>query len=326
MIRCGSFGDGLQASSPIAELKRAGYRVTVMCSAQIEQVLRHDPNIDEFIIQPAIWDKGDYHAWLKTIEAEYDHIANLSEAVEGDLAAQPIYYNYYRPLKVRQATLGTVNYVEHGHALAGVPFTVSRQWFHETGPELAVAWQAIKGAPSLGIALCGSHDYKRWPHVAAFAAEMAKATPGLRIFLFGAFEGRDKKIEQDIIAAVDAAVGEENSHIVSMLGAPMRNSMMLACIVDTLIGPDTAVMNAAALRWNRKVVLLTHNTATNLTRDWVNTIAINGRAPCAPCLRLNHMDGDCPRVLGIAACAETITVDEVLAAVSAKASSFRSVA
>jgi hypothetical protein len=66
----------------------------------------------------------------------------------------------------------------------------------------------------------------------------------------------------------------------------------------------------------RKVVLLTHSTVENLTRDWPNTASLNGDVPCFPCHRLHYDFGSCTQspVTKLAACQTAISVSTVMRA------------
>ncbi len=63
-----------------------------------------------------------------------------------------------------------------------------------------------------------------------------------------------------------------------------------------VIGPETGVLNSVAFESVAKVVLLSHSTANNLTRDWVNTEAVASEStPCYPCHRLHYDHKFCPQ-------------------------------
>src|SRR5665213_17992 len=123
VLRYASMGDAIQASSPISELHDAGYEVTLLTSEEGEEVLRHDPHISHIRVMEPTESQGDYGLWLKEVEAGYDHIANLTGCVEGELATEPMNRNYYLPIQVRREIYGSVNYVERQHTLAQIPYT-----------------------------------------------------------------------------------------------------------------------------------------------------------------------------------------------------------
>jgi len=315
VIRYASIGDALQASSPIAELHDAGYEVDLLTSPIGEEVLRHDPHIARIDTGPPKIRDNDYGQYLAETTAGYDLVANLNYSVEGEIALEPINRNYYLPHPVRKSIYGTMNYVERQHLLSQVPFRRNRQWFYETDDEKFDVAAAIQGCLSVGIALSGSHEFKKWRFLPDFCAELLKKYR-IRLVLLGALEAQDMLIERDILAEIEAKIGDLDCpgfEIMSMISAPVRMSLTMACQVDVLIGPDTSLLNAAAMRPNRKIIMLTHNTPTNISRDWKNTVSISAELPCAPCLRLRHRKGDCPQIDDKAACTSAISVARVMA-------------
>jgi ADP-heptose:LPS heptosyltransferase len=314
VLRWASIGDAIQVSSPIAELHDAGYHVTLVTSKDGETVLRHDPNIDVIDTSKGGAADGNYGKWMDGLCEGFDHVCNLNYAVEGEIAAEPMNPNYYWPEHARRSILGSVNYVERQHMLAGVPYRRNRQWFFETPKEEAEAKESLRSAITVGIALCGSHRFKSWTDLPEFCAILLRKHR-VRLVLLGGFDARELAIQEYLMRALEAEFGSRDSdefEVMSCISTPMRTSLALACHVDILIGSDTGLLNAAAMRPNHKIVLLTHNTPANLTRDWRNTVALQSAAPCSPCLRLRHRDGDCPQVDFEPACVQAFSVDNVL--------------
>jgi hypothetical protein len=61
------------------------------------------------------------------------------------------------------------------------------------------------------------------------------------------------------------------------------------------VGQETGLLNSAALEPVPKVVMLSHSSATNLTRDWVNVRALSGAVPCYPCHQIHYTHAHCPQ-------------------------------
>jgi ADP-heptose:LPS heptosyltransferase len=98
----------------------------------------------------------------------------------------------------------------------------------------------------------------------------------------------------------------------------MRQSMAVALLSDVVVGPETGILHAVAAENTWKVILLSHSSPTNLTRDWPNTTAIlpdPTKAPCYPCHLLHYGTAFCPQENGFAACAASISVERVVTAV-----------
>ena len=51
VCRYGGFGDSIQASNILPELKRQGYHVTFMTTPRGHEILKHDPHIDAWLLQ-----------------------------------------------------------------------------------------------------------------------------------------------------------------------------------------------------------------------------------------------------------------------------------
>jgi hypothetical protein len=90
IVRPGNFGDALWASTVAHALKREGYHVTAYVESGGEEVLRHDPNIDEFlIIDKSVVPTSMYGTMWLAEEKRYDRWINLVESVEVRLLLFP---------------------------------------------------------------------------------------------------------------------------------------------------------------------------------------------------------------------------------------------
>jgi ADP-heptose:LPS heptosyltransferase/predicted SAM-dependent methyltransferase len=306
ILRYGAFGDAIQASSMLPALKAQGYHVTFYCTPRTQEVLRHDPHIDEWYIQdtdqvpnaalPHFW------GWEKK---KYDKFINLSESVEGTLLALPGRPNHSWPITVRRKMMDT-NYMEFQHDLAEVPMP-PKQMFYATAEERAWAKkerQKFGGSMLIMYSLAGSSVHKVWPHQDSFFARVLVKHPTARIVTVG----------DDLSQMLE--IGWENeSRIVKKSGKyTIRESMALLAECDMVIGAETGMLNAAGHMPMPKIVLLSHSSANNLTKHWVNTSAIEPRnTACWPCHRMHYSFDHCTRdeATGTAACQADISVDQV---------------
>jgi ADP-heptose:LPS heptosyltransferase len=99
----------------------------------------------------------------------------------------------------------------------------------------------------------------------------------------------------------------------------IRQTMGLAHLCDLVIGPETGVMNAVAMQSMPKIVLLSHSSVENLTRDWINTYSVfSTKTPCAPCHKMIYDWSQCVRdeASGTAQCQVDIHPDAVWEAVT----------
>lgn len=309
VVRYGAYGDSLQASSILPGLKDQGYHVTFYCTPRTEDVLKHDPHIDAFYIQDTdqVPNLALPHFWANE-EKKFDKWINLSESVEGTLLTMPGRPNHKWPQNLRRKMLDT-NYFEFTHDLADVPMP-PRPKFYSTPEERAWAKKErakFGGDMLVMYPLSGSAVHKVWPHQDAFFARMLVKYPGARIVTVG-----------DEMSQMLEIGWEKEPRIVKKSGKyTIRESMSLLGECDAVVGPETGMLNAAAHMPMPKIVLLSHSSANNLTKHWVNTRSIEPQnTSCYPCNRMIYGWSDCRKdeATGTAACQADISVDQVWSA------------
>jgi ADP-heptose:LPS heptosyltransferase len=302
VIRYGAIGDMLQTASILPVLKREGYHVTVNCHPEGELVLRYDPNIDSFSVQ----DKDqvpneELQAYWKNLATKYDRVINLCESVEGALLLHPGRANHRWPHAMRKKYCN-LNYLEFMSEIAELPFNPDHH-FVPTEEEANKAKDFIadirakmnvKTPPMtrgvepyvVMIALAGSSVHKFYPHQDTVIAEILLRIPNSHVVLIGGPESE-----------VLEGGWESNSRVSCLSGKlPIRDSIALAQVCQLVIGPETGLLNAVAFETNAKIVLLSHSTEENLTRDWTNTEALHSLVtPCYPCHRLHYNHDFCPQ-------------------------------
>ncbi|WP_439816220.1 glycosyltransferase family 9 protein [Zavarzinia sp. CC-PAN008] len=320
VIRYGGLGDALMASSILPALKADGWHVTVNTGPEGEAVLRHDPHVDAWIVQDR--DQvamGDLPAYWAALATRFDRVINLTESVEASLLKVPGRLDFFWPDAARRLACG-VNYLEQTHAIADVSYEGPRQRFHPTADEVAQADALVaRHRPLVLWVLGGSAEHKVWPWTPAALVRLLAARPDVTVALAG---GPDcAELARSALAQV-AAFGGDRDRLLDLVGRQdVRAAMALATRATLVVGPETGLLNAAACEANAKVVLLSHSSAVNLTRDWTRTTALAPApeaAPCQPCHRLHPDTSHCPRhASGFALCAATIPVDAVVDAVLA---------
>lgn len=284
LVRLGAFGDALWTSALLPYFKAQGYHVTVYTQPAGEEMLRHDPNVDRIICQPqGLFDFGDGKIgmwqtayWIHESE-KYDRFLNLIGAVERRLLPQQYDPDFYLPHEQRARVMNR-NYLEALHEWAGVPFDRSTavQRFYPTADELAWAAEqraAIDG-PVVLINPSGSSLPKWWPHTQDLADRLAA-----------------HGIQSRIVGDLRFTKFREGRHVkVIGTGWSLRKLLAFAALADVIVGVESVLVNAVAYEQPLKVVLLSHSTHENLTRDWHNTIAIEPEGlACYPCHRI-HTD------------------------------------
>ena len=308
VVRYGGFGDMLQAANILPELQRQGYHVTFMTTPKGQDILRHDPNIDAWFIQDN--DQVPNHElndFWKAVSRRFDKFINLCESVEGTLLAMPGRANHMWPQALRHKLLNT-NYLEFTAELAGVPYT-SEARFYPTMEEAEAAEERLGLGRNIVWALAGSSCHKFYPGQDMVIARLLLEDPECRIFLVG--DATCKLLEQ----------GWENEPRVVCLSGELgiRDTLALADAADVVVGCETGVLNAVAFRSNRKVVLLSHSSHENLTKHWVNTVALAPQGlGCYPCHRLHYTREFCHEDIetGAALCQRMIDPADVYEAIT----------
>lgn len=317
VIRHGALGDALQASSILPALKEMGLHVTVETEASGELVFRNNPNVDEMIVlkpgQIPVEKMPDH--WV-AVGAAYDHVVNLSHVVEGALLKQRTDMAYYWPDAARRA-LCDRNYVETLHLVAGVPMPCRQKFYPTTDEMVAAGRRLFSPGPVVLVALSGSTAHKRSPWNGQLATLLLHRHPTCRIVFTGtpADAGMWAAIERQVAAGYG-----ETDRVEAVLDADIRTVFAMAILADVVVGPETGVLNAVAMEENHKVVVLSHSTVTNLTRDWVNTTSLTpdpDAVSCYPCHRLHFTDEFCRKdpVTGAAACMAAILPPQLLPAI-----------
>jgi hypothetical protein len=304
VVRYGGFGDSIQAANILPELKRQGFHVVFMTLPRGQDILKHDPHIDDWLLQdddqvpnPEL---PDYWAhWAP----KFDKFVQLSESVEGTLLAYPGRSNHAWPDAVRRKHLGR-NYLEWTSELA-------RAAVHERGGVLRIARGEGRGAADhhpaalqgrrhaatgvMGVrlppafvvmwALSGSTHHKCYPHQDDVIANALAAMPEAVFILTG-----------DDACRILEAGWEDHPRILCASGElSIRQTLALAKACDCVVGPETGVLNAVAFEAMGKVIMLSHSSEENLTKHWVNTVALTAQnTPCYPCHRLHFGRDFCP--------------------------------
>lgn len=309
ICRFGGFGDMVQTALVFPRLKELGYHVTVMTTPKGQEIIQHDPNVDDWYLldQDQVPNNELVEFW-KVQAGRFDLFINLSESIEGTLLALPGRPNHSWPYAVRKKHM-TTNYHEWTAELAGVPFKPCRL-FYPTTEETEAVSSLISHPSSFTIvwALSGSSQHKFSPHMDPVIARMLLDMPEVRLVLVG--DAACKILEQ----------GWEEEPRVSCLSGELgiRETLTLAGLADLVIGPETGVLNAVGFEEVSKVLLLSHSSKNNLSKHWKNVQALTPvDCPCYPCHRLHYGNEYCAIVkeTGAALCAQNIGPDVIYAAV-----------
>lgn len=305
LVRLGAHGDALWLSAVLPGLKAQGWHITLYTQRPGESSLRHDPHIDRMIVQPdgifgpAQEDVAWQAAYWLHEEKKYDKFINLTGCIERDLLVHPSEFRFYFSQQQRHQLMNK-NYLEVLHAWCDVPFDRHRVRvkFHPSPDEIkwALTERAKYDGPLVVINPTGSSLPKFWPHTQRLMERLDAA--GVHSIVVGELRG------QELAPPARARVIGTDWDI--------RKVYTLACLADVVVGTESAVVNAVAHEDCAKVVLLSHSSGENLTRDWHNTTAFEPQGlACYPCHRI-HADGShCTMPRGFAACQDAASAEEV---------------
>jgi len=298
IVRYGAIGDQILASSILPELKKQGYYITYNTAPNGYEILKHDPNIDEWIVQAKDYvpnpQLGPYWGSLAA-EGRWDKIINLCESIEGGLLTLPGRLQFDYPHETRQKLFSSVNYLERTHDIAGVPYNFAPK-FYPTIAETAWAQKerAKVKAPIVAWSIHGSAHHKVYPWTQIVAAWLLTHTP-CHVFLLG--DKQSGKPLQDGIVDSMKKDGIDLSKLHLMSGEwDIRQALTFVNQVDCLVGPETGTLNAVCMEDVKKVIYLSHSSHENLTKHWKNTTVLlpdKAKAPCWPCNRLHYNWDNC---------------------------------
>lgn len=321
VIRYGAIGDILQTAGVFPLLKEQGYHITVCCQPATQEVILHNPYVDEWFIQAKDFvpnmQLGPF--WAE-ISKRYDHVVNHCESIEGTLLYNPDRLNYFYPHEARHKFVGGVNYHERLHDIAGVTHDFRGARFHATEQERYRArkfYGSLQG-PVVVWAINGSSAHKVYPWTQVVASWLVERTTTTVILV--ADGGIGKQLQDGIIDTM-AQSGVDTTRVIGKAGEwSIRECLAFTQVADCIVGPETGTTNSVAFMPVPKVVYLSHSSHENLTKHWMNTHVLvpdTKKAPCYPCHRLHFNWDHCHQseATSAALCASAITPEQVFEAI-----------
>jgi ADP-heptose:LPS heptosyltransferase/predicted SAM-dependent methyltransferase len=321
VIRYGAIGDAIVTASVLPGLKQQGYHVTLNTQPKLQEILLHDPHVDEWLLQ-----ENDYvpnqmlGPFWEGLSRRYDKVVNLSESVEGIFLTLPGRLNHAYSHEARRALYDSINYWEHTHNIAAVPHDFAAR-FYPTDDETRWA-RAVRGGmdgPVIAWCVNGSSVHKVYPFVQVVIGWLLERTPA-HIVLYGD-PGVGAKLAQ-VILNVLANDGFDMRRCFSIADRwNIRKSLAFAHVVDCVVGPETGPLNAVGMAEVPKVIYLSHSSPDNLTKHWVNTTVLTppeAKCPCYPCHRLHSTWEFCTKEekTSAALCASSISPERVFEAIA----------
>lgn len=287
IARYGAIGDMIILSPLIKQLTLDGYAVTLNITPYCAEVIKHNPYVSNVIIQErdAI-PNGDLGHYWKEWADDYDKYINLSESIEGKLLRVEGRRDFYTSKDWRVATTGGVNYFDQTMRLGGYPDlcgTRGEIYFTRSEEKEAAHIREIYRDKFLVLwGLKGSSHHKQYPLLQPVLTEWLGRRSDAWVVLTGS--PMDKPLQFDHPQVIPGA-GE----------IPLRIVFALAKQADLVVGPESALTNAAGCWETPKICLLSHSTRDNLTKYWLNDLSLEPEdTPCYPCNQLHYSLGSCP--------------------------------
>lgn len=283
LVRLGGNGDALWAASVAKTLHAQGYAVTAYVAANGHDVLRHDPHIARFVELPHnILNEEELLEYWANEAPKYDKWANLIGSVEHRLLPHQAQQDFYLPHAVRHRLMN-FNYLDMVHAYADLPpprETGHGQKFYPSiaEAELAAEFRAKLPGPLVVISPTGSGPAKTWPNVRHFMRMMAQH--GVYTVMLGDLTGVED-LEPITLDGIDYG------HVIGREW-PLRIALAYTLTADAVVATESVFANAVAFEDMLKVVLLSHSSNENLTRDWRRTVALEAPVACHPCHRIHN--------------------------------------
>jgi ADP-heptose:LPS heptosyltransferase len=280
IIRGGKGIGDLLFTTPLPRLlKGEGYLVDVAVHPNNEPVYRHNPYVENLIPYPE--NQEDYSGWQETITKEYDTVVMLGETLEKKfLHRTDGFFGPVPLLEERRATAAGKNYINETMRICG--FEPANG--HHYRPELYKSAEeteilnryreelSASGKKIVFWNLAGSTKNKTLVRGFKYIEAVLAQIPNSIHWIVG---------QKECVAAnlpVDPRIKQA--------AWDLRTSMLLTQLVDIVIGPESALVNAAGAYDTPKVILYSHSAPENLGAGYKNHYPICPSCECHPCYLL----------------------------------------
>jgi len=330
VCRFGGVGDNLVAASPCRALKRLGYKVEVITTAKdTHTVFRNNPFIDRISCKEEGEIPGgptEWQMWFANKAREYEVFGNLSHSMEYQHAFFQSQTQFWWPQDYRRK-IAAGSYLETAHDIMGVPYIFGPLFFPtEDEQQAAIRMRNKVEGKFLAWVISGSRIDKIYPY-AAMAIGRIIVELQIPVILFGvgpkqaemATQIKDHVTRQNGTRDMFHMAVQDHQPFESRW--PLRTALAGVMAADCVVTPDTGMAWAVAFEEMPKLMMVSHASAENITKHWINTVTLHAdtnRVPCWPCHRLHDTEATCvPNKDGghAAACISDISaqtiVDEV---------------
>jgi len=326
IARFGGVGDNLIAGSPLMALKKMGYMTEVITGDPNHVLYYHNPHIDKLSVKVTQRDlpQNDLPGWQKWFESranEYDIFIHASHSCEGRHALFKTMTSFWWSPEARRK-LCAGSYLETVHDIAGVPYEFG-PLFYSSDEERAYAMRTKQQTAGHFIlwVLSGTRVDKVYPYAPMAIARIIREVKAPVVLMGGPSE-KEQSMVTAIVDHVTLVNGTRDGlHLAYEKGTnlcwPIRTSLAFAQVADLVVTPDTGTAWAVAFEPMPKIVMVSHASAENITKHWVNTTTLHAddtRVPCWPCHRLHDDPSTCKenKEQNGAACISDISVERLV--------------
>lgn len=286
ICRYGAIGDMIMISPLIKQLHADGYEVTMNITPYCAEVLKNNPYVHNIVLQErdAI-PNAELGPYWNEWKDDYDKYINLSESIEGKLLKVEGRRDFYTTKTWREDLFGSTNYYDQTMRLGGygaIKGTRGELHFSSAEEKQARLLRAkFKDKFLILWSLKGSSHHKVYPRLRETLDAWLEGCPDAQILLTGTEQ--DKGLGFDRIGVLNTA-GQ----------LQIRDVFCLTKHVDLVVGPESAIINAAGCWDTPKIVLLSHSSEENLCKYWSNYQALAPTSACYPCHQLHYNLESCP--------------------------------
>jgi ADP-heptose:LPS heptosyltransferase len=331
VARFGGIGDNLVAGSVFPALKRMGYATEMITGEPNHVVYFNNPHIDRLTIKnvPRDLPQNDLLGWQKWIESranEYDIFLHASHSMEGRHSIFPHMTQFWWPQDYRRKICAG-SFLETAHDIIGVPYEFAPLFYaSDEEKEFSLRIKRQIGERFILWVLSGTRIDKVYPYAPSAVARIIREVRAPVVLMGGPTEK-----EHSMATAIRDSVALDNGsrdglHIAAPYANgekcyPLRTSLAFALCADLVVAPDSGVAWAVAMESMPKIVMVSHASAENITKHWVNTTTLHAdqdRVPCWPCHRLHDNESTCRlnKEGNGAACISDITVEKLVSTVA----------
>lgn len=328
VARFGGIGDNLMCASPLKLLRDKFGHLEVISSAPQSVVFENNPHIDKLSVIDKSFipqdHSGNWQNYFVGRAQEYDAFFHLSHSCETLRALFVGQTQFHWPASFRRKMCGQ-SYLETIHDICEVPYEFGPLFFPtDQERDHAQATKKIVGERMIVWVISGTRLDKIHPYASVIIAQLIREVGP--VVMLGA-PGRDFESAKLIQEDVQRFNGSDRGLHLGLSPDPnkptwdIRRVLTFAQAADIVIGPDTGPMWAVAFEPNNKIMLLSHASAENITKGWVNTVPLHAdqnNVPCWPCHQLHDTTKTCrPNAAGNgAACISDIGVQTIVRTVA----------